>query len=113
MKVTTAIETIYRQDSRRVFATLVRILGDFDLAEDATHDAFSAAMEKWPETGVPENPVAWLVSTGRFKAIDTIRRGTRFQSLGDKEETLSTQPEDPDVVGDEVLRLIFTCCHPA
>ncbi len=113
MKVTTAIETIYRQDSRRVFATLVRILGDFDLAEDATHDAFSAAMEKWPETGVPENPVAWLVSTGRFKAIDTIRRGTRFQSLGDKEETLSTQPEVPEVVGDEVLRLIFTCCHPA
>jgi RNA polymerase sigma-70 factor (ECF subfamily) len=107
------IETLYQAQSRRVFATLVRILGDFDLAEDAMHEAFGAALEKWPNTGIPENPVAWLVSTGRFKAIDTIRRGTRFQSLSDHEDTIPSLPNEPEVVGDEVLRLIFTCCHPA
>ena len=113
MSTSETIDALYRDESRRVFATLVRILGDFDLAEDAMHDAFGAAMEKWPDTGIPENPVAWLVSTGRFRAIDTIRRGTRFQSLSDQEETIPTQPDELEAVGDEVLRLIFTCCHPA
>ena len=108
MSTSETIDALYRDESRRVFATLVRILGDFDLAEDAMHDAFGAAMEKWPDTGIPENPVAWLVSTGRFRAIDTIRRGTRFQSLSDQEETIPTQPDELEAVGDEVLRLIFT-----
>ncbi len=112
-QITDTIESLYQTESRRVFATLVRILGDFDLAEDAMHDAFSAAMEKWPATGVPENPVAWLVSTGRFKAIDTIRRGTRFQTLTESHDKAIDPDQEPEVVGDEVLRLIFTCCHPA
>jgi len=108
-----SIDDLYRAESRRVFATLVRLLGDFDLAEDSMHEAFSAAMEKWPQTGVPENPVAWLISTGRFKAIDTIRRGTRFQALTESHDAAIDPGEDLEVVGDEVLRLIFTCCHPA
>ena len=112
-QITASIESLYQTESRRVFATLVRILGDFDLAEDAMHDAFSAAMEKWPATGVPENPVAWLVSTGRFKAIDNIRRGTRFQTLTEHHDKAIDPEQEPEVVGDEVLRLIFTCCHPA
>lgn len=108
-----SIDEIYRSDSRRVFATLVRILGDFDLAEDAMHEAFVFAAEKWPDAGIPENPVAWLVSAGRFKAIDTIRRGTRFQAISEREEEISEIMREPEVVGDEVLRLIFTCCHPS
>src|SRR3954471_20051809 len=83
------VDTVYRADSRRVFATLVRVLGDFDLAEEALHDAFTSAMKQWPEEGGPENPRAWLVSTGRFKAIDTIRRRARFDaSLADIAEQL-------------------------
>ena len=112
MPLSQTIDAIYRDQSRRVFATLVRVLGDFDLAEDAMHDAFRAAIEQWPQTGVPENTVAWLVSTGRFKAIDTIRRSSKFQSLGEHDEATDASA-GLDVVGDEVLRLIFTCCHPA
>src|SRR3954468_24726097 len=112
-------DTIYRADSRRVFATLVRVLGDFDLAEEALHDAFTSAMKQWPEEGVPENPRAWLVSAGRFKAIDTLRRRALFDaSLADIAEQLdnsSRASPSPgrDDIEDDRLRLIFTCCHPA
>jgi RNA polymerase sigma-70 factor (ECF subfamily) len=113
------IDEIYRTESRRVFATLIRLLGNFDLAEEALHDAFAAAAEKWPQEGVPAKPRAWLVSTGRFKAIDTLRRGTRFDaSLADlanrlDSETGSIEITDDSQVEDDRLRLIFTCCHPA
>ncbi|HEY5898630.1 MAG TPA: RNA polymerase sigma factor [Burkholderiales bacterium] len=110
-----AVETIYRAQSRRVFATLVRLLGDFDLAEEALHEAFRAALEQWPREGVPENPRAWLVSTGRFKAIDAIRRNARFDALDEERaETLAAEPQpDAEAIEDDRLRLIFTCCHPA
>lgn len=113
-----AVAAIYREESRRVFATLVRLLGDFDLAEEALHDAFRAALEQWPGDGIPENPRAWLVSTGRFKAIDRLRRGARFDYLNDHEERIEALAEDfrePDdgEIEDDRLRLIFTCCHPA
>ena len=110
---------VYRSESRRVFATLVRLLGDFDLAEDALHNAFAAALEQWPETGVPGNPRAWLVSVGRFKAIDALRRRARFDAaLADLADRLDGDAGDPAVaeqggVQDDRLRLIFTCCHPA
>ncbi len=113
------IDAVYRADSRRVFATLVRLLGDFDLAEEALHDAFTSAMKQWPEEGVPENPRAWLVSAGRFKAIDTIRRRARFNaSLAGIAEQLdkssrAAAPPGRDDIEDDRLRLIFTCCHPA
>jgi RNA polymerase sigma-70 factor (ECF subfamily) len=113
------IDAVYRTDSRRVFATLVRLLGDFDLAEEALHDAFTSAVKQWPEEGVPENPRAWLVSAGRFKAIDTIRRRARFDaSLAEIAENLdrcsrSAAPPGGDDIEDDRLRLIFTCCHPA
>ena len=111
------VEAIYRDESRRVFATLVRLLGDFDVAEEALQDAFRAALEQWPRNGVPENPRAWLVSTGRFKAIDGIRRRSRFEALpDDADERFAAEPteETNDVrVQDDRLRLIFTCCHPA
>jgi RNA polymerase sigma-70 factor, ECF subfamily len=113
------ISAIYRDDSRRVFATLVRLLGDFDVAEEALHDAFRAALEQWPQDGVPANPRAWLVSTGRFKAIDGIRRRARFDSVEDVAEQVegvvddSAQPWDAESIEDDRLRLIFTCCHPA
>jgi RNA polymerase sigma-70 factor, ECF subfamily len=98
-----------------VFATLVRLLGDFDLAEEALHEAFRAALEQWPHEGVPQNPRAWLVSAGRFKAIDAIRRESRFDSLDeDKIETLAAEPQpEKEEIEDDRLRLIFTCCHPA
>jgi RNA polymerase sigma-70 factor, ECF subfamily len=112
------VEAVYRAESRRVLATLIRLLGDFDRAEEAMHDAFIAAVEKWPHEGVPENPRAWLVSTGRFKAIDVMRRRARFDAaLGE----LATQIElatrdasawDDQTVEDDQLRLIFTCCLP-
>jgi RNA polymerase sigma-70 factor (ECF subfamily) len=112
------VNTVYESESRRVLATLIRLLGDFDTAEEAMHDAFRAALEQWPRDGVPANPRAWLVSTGRFKAIDGIRRRKRFDALDeDVERTLGV--EDPDAwadaesVEDDRLRLIFTCCHPA
>ena len=112
-----AVDAVYRAESRRVFATLVRLLGDFDLAEEALHDAFRAALEQWPRDGVPANPRAWLVSAGRFKAIDGIRRGARFDPLDEDAEQFAS-PEDPESWGgenieDDRLRLIFTCCHPA
>ena len=112
-----AVDTAYRTESRRVFATLVRLLGDFDLAEEALHDAFRAALEQWPAEGVPANPRAWLVSTGRFKAIDGIRRNARFADVEDFEsfaETVAAEPEaEREAIEDDRLRLIFTCCHPA
>jgi RNA polymerase sigma-70 factor (ECF subfamily) len=113
------VEAVYRTESRRVLATLIRLLGDFDLAEEALHDAFIAAVEQWPSEGTPQNPRAWLVSTGRFKAIDKIRRRARFDvSLEDIAEQLdeAADPatfEDHEGVEDDRLRLVFTCCHPA
>lgn len=113
------VDELYRQESRRVFATLVRLLGDFDLAEEAMHEAFTSAVEKWHEEGIPKNPRAWLVSTGRFKAIDTIRRRVRFdQSLGEIAQRLGDgtstyDPVDDENIEDDRLRLIFMCCHPA
>jgi len=113
--VTERIQQIYRAESRRVFATLVRLLGDFDLAEEALHDAFRAALEHWPTEGVPDNPRAWLVSTGRFKAIDAIRRRSRFDPLEEEhaESLAAEEAPDPEQIEDDRLRLIFTCCHPA
>jgi RNA polymerase sigma-70 factor (ECF subfamily) len=118
-KLQEQIDAIYRSESRRVLATLIRLLGDFDLAEEALHDAFTAAVAQWPQDGLPANPRAWLVSTGRFKAIDSIRRRTRFnESLAalaaqlDSGRHEAPEPDDKDVEDDE-LRLIFTCCHPA
>ncbi|MGI8981309.1 MAG: RNA polymerase sigma factor [Pirellulaceae bacterium] len=113
------VDTIYRAESRRVFATLVRLLGDFDLAEEALHEAFISAVEQWERDGVPENPRAWLVSAGRFKAIDSMRRRARFDaSLSDLAQRLDCDDHDapePDEqrVEDDRLRPIFTCCHPA
>jgi len=112
------VEAIYRDESRRVLATLIRVLGDFDLAEEALHDAFAAAVEQWPHQGVPANPRAWLVSAGRFKAIDGMRRRARFDAslaeIAARIETTSPDPgDDLDNVEDDRLRLIFTCCHPA
>ena len=113
-----AAEAVYRAESRRVFATLIRLLGDFDLAEEALHDAFRAALEQWPRDGVPANPRAWLVSAGRFKAIDGIRRRARFDSIEDVAEQVDavaddTVPWDDEGIEDDRLRLVFTCCHPA
>jgi len=113
------VELIYRTESRRILATLIRLLGDFDLAEDAMHDAFAAALERWLKDGPPANPRAWLVSTGRFKAIDTLRRQTRFDESQEKiAEQLGVEsnvfPEQQnESVADDRLRLVFTCCHPA
>jgi RNA polymerase sigma-70 factor (ECF subfamily) len=113
------VEAVYRAESRRVLATLIRLLGDFDRAEEALHDAFIAAVERWPRDGVPENPRAWLVSTGRFKAIDGMRRRARFDAaLGELATQIEAATNDPsawdeDTVEDDRLRLIFTCCHPA
>ena len=114
-----AVEAVYRADSRRVLATLIRLLGDFDLAEEALHDAFAAAAAQWPRDGAPANPRAWLVSAGRFKAIDRLRRRARFDaSLVEIAERLDAETgddaeRDDDGVEDDRLRLIFTCCHPA
>lgn len=113
------VNAVYLSDSRRVLATLIRLLGDFDAAEEALHDAFRAALEQWPRDGVPANPRAWLVSAGRFKAIDSLRRRTRFDALdevGDKADIAVVDPAawaDEESVEDDRLRLIFTCCHPA
>jgi RNA polymerase sigma-70 factor (ECF subfamily) len=113
------VNAVYLSDSRRVLATLIRLLGDFDLAEEALHDAFKAALEQWPRDGVPRNPRAWLVSAGRFKAIDGRRRHARFDALeevGDKADIAVDDPAawaDEQSVEDDRLRLIFTCCDPA
>jgi RNA polymerase sigma-70 factor (ECF subfamily) len=114
-----AVEEVYRSDSRRVLATLIRLLGDFDLAEEALHEAFAAAVEQWPREGTPANPRAWLVSAGRFKAIDAMRRRARFDAsqaeLAERleAETAAPRPGEAEDIGDDRLRLIFTCCHPA
>jgi RNA polymerase sigma-70 factor, ECF subfamily len=114
-----AADAVYRAESRRVLATLIRLLGDFDLAEEALHDAFTAAVERWPRDGVPANPRAWLVSTGRFKAIDALRRRARFDksvselALRLEADTAAPSFGETDAVEDDRLRLIFTCCHPA
>jgi len=110
------IEDIYRSQSRRVLATLIRLLGDFDRAEEALHDAFAEAARTWPRDGIPGNPVSWLVSAGRFRAIDHIRRRARFDaSVQDIEDSLypaTEEADDMDAIADDMLRLIFTCCHP-
>ena len=114
-----SVDEVYRSESRRILATLIRLLGDFDLAEDALHDAFRAALERWPKEGVPDNPRAWLIATGRFKGIDAMRRRVRFDSsqtaiseqlYGEASDIASL---DDESVEDDRLRLIFTCCHPA
>src|SRR5574341_351398 len=112
------VEAVYRAESRRVLATLIRLLGDFDAAEEALHEAFRSALEQWPRDGVPANPRAWLVSAGLFKAIGAMRRRTRFESLDDVPEPINPSINDPaawetECVEDDRLRLIFTCCHPA
>jgi RNA polymerase sigma-70 factor (ECF subfamily) len=114
------VDAVYRADSRRVLATLIRLLGNFDLAEEALHDAFAAAAARWPEDGLPANPRAWLVSAGRFKAIDRLRRRARFDaSLAalagqlEADAAAAAAPDDAQDIPDDRLRLIFTCCHPA
>jgi RNA polymerase sigma-70 factor (ECF subfamily) len=112
------IDAVYRSESRRILATLIRLLGDFDLAEDALHEAFRAALEQWPRDGVPANPRTWLVSAGRFKAIDNLRRRGRFNALLGElaanldEATPESAGPDDEAIADDRLRLIFTCCHP-
>jgi RNA polymerase sigma-70 factor, ECF subfamily len=118
-QVLETVNAVYTSESRRVLATLIRLLGDFDTAEEALHDAFRAALEQWPRDGIPANPRAWLVSAGRFKAIDGMRRRARFEPLDDMGDDLDVAVVDPDAwadqetVEDDQLRLIFTCCHPA
>lgn len=112
------VDAVYRDESRRVLATLIRLLGDFDLAEEALHDAFIAALERWPADGVPSNPRAWLVSTGRFKAVDVLRRRARFDRASaalaaSLDAAALSPPQDQNDVEDDRLRLVFTCCHPA
>ena len=118
MSTGAAVETVFREQRGRALATLVRVLGNLDLAEEALHDAFLAAVERWPREGVPASPRAWLVSAGRFKAIDAMRRRARFDAkLGELAERLEVEARDPlpddEGVEDDRLRLIFTCCHPA
>ncbi|MBX9567316.1 MAG: RNA polymerase sigma factor [Candidatus Obscuribacterales bacterium] len=118
-EILSMLDILYREQSRRVYATLVRLLGDFDLAEEAMQEAFAAAVTQWRTEGIPTNPRSWLVSTARFKAIDTIRRRAKFDKTieehGDFLAPGSTEPElfDEDTFKDDLLRLIFTCCHPA
>lgn len=112
------VDALYREESRRIFATLVRLLGDFDLAEEALHDAFRAALEQWEAQGIPANPRAWLVSTGRFKAIDSLRRRARYDLVDDLDghadpASLEDGIADHESLEDDRLRLVFTCCHPA
>lgn len=116
-RISEQVDVIYRADSRRVFATLIRLIGDFDLAEEVMHEAFAAAVTQWFRDGIPANPRAWLVSAGRFKAINTIRRRTRFDSflpeIAPDTSVDDTTLQDEEDVEDDRLRLIFTCCHPA
>src|SRR5438270_10676991 len=121
------IETLYRSESGRVLATLVRILGDLDLAEEAMHEAFAAAMDSWPQIGIPDNPRPWLISTARFKAIDAMRRRARFNGVqrdliahmelrgnhGAPRDAPGIEESGDEEIEDDRLRLIFTCCHPA
>jgi RNA polymerase sigma-70 factor (ECF subfamily) len=117
------IETLYRSESGRVLGTLVRLLGDLDLAEEAMHEAFAAALESWPRIGIPDNPRPWLISTARFKAVDGVRRRARFNAaqrdlVAQMESRVNDAPGGNEATGDEEieddrLRLMFTCCHPA
>jgi RNA polymerase sigma-70 factor (ECF subfamily) len=114
----TTLETLYRSESGRVLATLVRLLGDLDLAEEAMHEAFAVALESWPRTGIPDKPRPWLISTARFKAIDAIRRRARFDGIQQDlvahiESRVNEVPLEDEEIEDDRLRLIFTCCHPA
>ena len=118
--VAATVAALFRRDSRKVLATLIRLLGDFDLAEEAMQDAFKAAVEQWPRDGIPANPVPWLVSAGRFKAIDGIRRRARFDAIdGDVVTAVEAIPDNAarwdegEEIADDPLRLIFTCCHPS
>lgn len=114
-----AVEATYRKESRRVLATLIRLLGDFDLAEEALHEAFTIALKHWPDEGIPDNPCAWLVSTGRFRAIDRIRRRKKLDQISEELAHTAERQEEPQLeiderdIADDHLRLIFTCCHPA
>ena len=114
-----AVDAVYRSESRRVLATLIRLLSGFELAEEALHEAFAAAVERWPREGIPANPRAWLISAGRFKAIDAMRRRARFDAsqveLAERleAEAVRSVPGDSQDIEDDQLRLIFTCCHPA
>jgi RNA polymerase sigma-70 factor, ECF subfamily len=118
-QVRETVDAVYRSESRRVLATLIRLLGDFDLAEEALHEAFASAVEQWSRDGVPANPRAWLVSTGRFKAIDTLRRRARHDAsllaMAERLDADLRRSAGPELVAveDDRLRLIFTCCHPA
>jgi RNA polymerase sigma-70 factor, ECF subfamily len=114
------LDSLYRVDSGRILATLIRLIGDFDLAEEAMHEAFAAALSLWPTTGIPDNPRPWLISTARFKAIDTLRRRTRFDASQDElarylesQWSEAQKSKEEDSVEDDRLRLIFTCCHPS
>src|SRR5262245_60859612 len=112
------LDSLYRVDSGRILATLIRLLGDFDLAEEAMHEAFAAALSLWPKSGVPDSPRPWLISTARFKAIDGMRRRARFDATQKDlalymEARLNEEPIDEEEIEDDRLRLIFTCCHPA
>jgi RNA polymerase sigma-70 factor (ECF subfamily) len=123
VSVEATLASVYRQERQRIFATLVRLLGGFDAAEEALHDAFVAAAEQWPDHGVPANPVAWLVSTGRFRAIDRMRRDRRAVAWDDVQETVEALADDApgweevadarEAIEDDRLRLVFTCCHPS
>ncbi len=117
-QISKAIETLYRSESGRVLATLVRLLGDLDVAEEAMHEAFAVALESWPQTGIPDKPRPWLISTARFKAIDTMRRRARFDEaqkdlVAHVESLANNVPIEDEEIDDDRLRLIFTCCHPA
>lgn len=116
-EVRAEVESVYRRDSRRILATLIRLLGDFDLAEEALHEAFFIAVQRWQHDGIPDNPRAWLVSAGRFKAIDALRRRARLdRAQADLIMLIEGQAQDPseeELLVDDRLRLIFTCCHPA
>src|SRR5438132_3568399 len=114
------LDSLYRVDSGRILATLIRLLGDFDLAEEAMHEAFATALSAWPSSGVPSNPRPWLISTARFKAIDTLRRRARFDASQDElvryleaQSSSAEKSNEEDSLEDDRLRLIFTCCHPS
>jgi RNA polymerase sigma-70 factor (ECF subfamily) len=114
------LDSLYRVDSGRILATLIRLLGDFDLAEETMHEAFAAALSLWPSSGVPDNPRPWLISTARFKAIDTLRRRARFDASQDElvryleaQWSSAEGSKEEDSLEDDRLRLIFTCCHPS
>jgi len=119
MRAREVVDAIYRSDSRRILATLIRLLGDFDRAEEAMHDAFAAAVQQWPQSCVPANPPSWLISAGRFKAIGAMRRHAKFETaLGEFEQHFALGNGDPvgwdeQNIEDDQLRLIFRCCHPA